>query len=588
MSVDASYSADVSDGLLREYLHKLGCKRTLAVFDEERPRHAESITSRNVLRKTLGLERLAARLKKQNPEASLPTTLQMWVESQLEKVAAGSGGAKSPPAPKPAAKAKVWQAEEAHAEESVPDAAPSSRRARQAPLPARDPAPTRARAAAADAAAPPRAGRPMFGFGDDGGPSDAALLNKMAKSDARVPRSMQQPAGGLGRCAEEEEALMMEDVEDFDVDLGSEPLPAPRSSSRRGASGAYHGDQLSPDDARKLRELLWSGAKGPPPSWKQGFFFNSKPGLSYGLVQKEGGPCGVLAAVQAYVLDASFDGAGFQLGLSRSQQATLLAGALTTILWQAGGGRKAVLVGCTDSSTGGLSYEALCRSAATKVYRARDMLNEAILGNMAQLAEEDGYGLILFLFSLLLTRGIDAVRGDMDVADTSLMAAHGYCTQDLVNLIITGKAVSNVFDGDNQLDEHTLLKGIKRPSRVGLLTLFEWYKYVEVGSHLKNPQRPVWVVCSESHFTCLFAPGGHAGAGRPPFELLYYDGLANQEGEIRLSITASPTGGHTARAGETIGDRGNTEDNLVPPLEFVIETRWPGVAVDWNGTEPIL
>lgn len=38
--------------------------------------------------------------------------------------------------------------------------------------------------------------------------------------------------------------------------------------------------------------------------------------------------------------------------------------------------------------------------------------------------------------------------------------------QDLVNLIITGKAVSNVFDGDNQLDEHTLLKGIKRPSRV--------------------------------------------------------------------------------------------------------------------------
>jgi len=30
------------------------------------------------------------------------------------------------------------------------------------------------------------------------------------------------------------------------------------------------------------------------------------------------------------------------------------------------------------------------------------------------------------------------------------------------------------------------------------------------------------------------------------------------------------------------------QDNLVPPLEFVIETRWPGVAVDWNGTEPIL
>lgn len=34
----------------------------------------------------------------------------------------------------------------------------------------------------------------------------------------------------------------------------------------------------------------------------QGFFFNTKPGLQFGLVQLEGGPCGVLAAVQAHVL----------------------------------------------------------------------------------------------------------------------------------------------------------------------------------------------------------------------------------------------------------------------------------------------
>jgi hypothetical protein len=50
-----------------------------------------------------------------------------------------------------------------------------------------------------------------------------------------------------------EQAMMMEDVEDFDVDLGSEPLPAPRSSSRRGVpNGASSGDQLSPDDVRPI------------------------------------------------------------------------------------------------------------------------------------------------------------------------------------------------------------------------------------------------------------------------------------------------------------------------------------------------
>ena len=42
----------------------------------------------------------------------------------------------------------------------------------------------------------------------------------------------------------------------------------------------------------------------PPPSWKQGFFFNPKESLRFGLVQMQGGPCGVLAAVQAHVLAA--------------------------------------------------------------------------------------------------------------------------------------------------------------------------------------------------------------------------------------------------------------------------------------------
>ena len=48
-------------------------------------------------------------------------------------------------------------------------------------------------------------------------------------------------------------------------------------------------------------------------------------------------------------------------------------------------------------------------------------------------------------------------------------------------------------------------QGIGRKCRVGLLTLFEWYKYVEVGPSLKCPELPVWVVCSESHFTVLYS-----------------------------------------------------------------------------------
>ena len=51
-----------------------------------------------------------------------------------------------------------------------------------------------------------------------------------------------------------------------------------------------------------MRQLLF-GKQGmssqlPWPSWKQGFFFSDKPGLSFGLVQRQGGPCGLLAALQ--------------------------------------------------------------------------------------------------------------------------------------------------------------------------------------------------------------------------------------------------------------------------------------------------
>ena len=41
-------------------------------------------------------------------------------------------------------------------------------------------------------------------------------------------------------------------------------------------------------------------------AWReQGFYFCNVDGLRYGLVQAEGGPCGVLAAVQAFILEVS-------------------------------------------------------------------------------------------------------------------------------------------------------------------------------------------------------------------------------------------------------------------------------------------
>lgn len=61
-----------------------------------------------------------------------------------------------------------------------------------------------------------------------------------------------------------------------------------------------------------------------------------------------------------------------------------------------------------------------------------------------------------------------------------------------------------------------------------------------------------------------------------------------QDSIIKLSVSKDPRGGWTAKMGTTIGDRGKCEGHNIPPLECVIETRWPGVKVDWNGHDPIL
>lgn len=61
-----------------------------------------------------------------------------------------------------------------------------------------------------------------------------------------------------------------------------------------------------------------------------------------------------------------------------------------------------------------------------------------------------------------------------------------------------------------------------------------------------------------------------------------------QESIIKLSVSKDPRGGWTARMGSTFGDRGKCEGQNIPPLECVIETRWPGVKVYWNGHDPIL
>lgn len=371
----------------------------------------------------------------------------------------------------------------------------------------------------------------------------------------------------------------------------AEPGGAPRGALAQAATSA-RGRPISVQEATDLRRLVFrrGAALGKFGSaWSQGFFFKGAattravPTLAFGLVQRDGGPCGILAAVQAFILkELLFNG-----GSSRNQRSVMcppastregaLVSALTEITWKCGEGRRAVGVtyGKSTARGGGYSPDGCTEKLDVFEFRSREDLRAFFQANLATYMAEDKWGVVLLVYCVILSRGIANIGRDKDYDDATLIGAHGYCTQELVNLCLVGRACSNVFDGVKNFDQ-TVLKGVEEQGDVGFLTLFEHYNNLVVGEHLKSPKVPIWVLQSESHYTVLFCLDRN-GTTSSKFDLYYYDELANQEEEIRLTIDTSR---RTAP---------KKDPTLEPPINECVRTKWGSNAwVDWNGVDPIL
>ncbi|XP_035378120.1 probable ubiquitin carboxyl-terminal hydrolase MINDY-4 isoform X2 [Electrophorus electricus] len=438
--------------------------------------------------------------------------------------------------------------------------------------------------------------------------SDGTVPSARDRSTALGSNRPIAHSNGLGRmqrvrsprntsgCSPGEGALHMEVVLD---DLDDEDL---RGLSAVSISNTVPQKHLSnqPMDlqtAAALKELIF----GSPMScfsteWKQqSFSFSDTPDMRYGFVQKKGGPCGVLAAVQATVLQKLlFEGrvSDFQseLQVSDAVRTKCLTEAVVEILWRAGGRKKAIVAINSGrrlfTPVGHYRSDGVLEQITCMEVESLDDLKALLEENIKQF-ETGPFGCALLILSAVLSRTTQGTRADMDMPTASLIGAHGYCTQELVNLLLCGRAVSNVFDDEMRLDSgngnFTLLKGIKERCDIGLLSLFEHYNICKVGSYLKMPRFPIWVVCSESHFSVLFSACEDLASSHwkpKPFDLFYYDGLANQLEPIRLTV-------YPDSAVMTLDSR-DVNSDLIPPLELCIRTRWPDAVVSWNETEPIL
>ncbi|GIX61369.1 microtubule-associated protein [Babesia caballi] len=300
---------------------------------------------------------------------------------------------------------------------------------------------------------------------------------------------------------------------------------------------------------------------------KQGFRFEDDPAAFWGLKQQYPGPCGVLASIQAYILQCLLFHNGMYgsmelLQQSEPEEAVLLQlrevyfnfirldhpdfpegrrrftrriafrvaahsrvarGALRRPLQRHahlplhGHPLRAAAATGNPGRRRPNAPQNLASAAHAIIYNTNYVYVEFdniadvashLLKNLHLLMCE--MGVMSFTLSVLATRGVEAVRSDMDDPTHPLVGNYGHSEQELVNLLLQGRAVSNVFDGEEVIQDGDpslsyKLKGITAQGSVGFLTEREATRHCKVGSFYKNPRFPVWVIGSFSHYSVLFS-----------------------------------------------------------------------------------
>ncbi|XP_057841159.2 uncharacterized protein LOC131050879 [Cryptomeria japonica] len=333
------------------------------------------------------------------------------------------------------------------------------------------------------------------------------------------------------------------------AEVKERPLTVEKSSPQQ----VYRGKRSIDEDSQGLSvqqsEQLYSMVFGRQVTrdilsqWcNQGFRFSSEPGTSMGLVQLEGGPCGVLAPIQAlvlkYLLFVHEEGGGPSINLLQHnlgyadatmpehKQTRALVLAMAETLWLAGRRNRAVIATLnihypqpSNHAKDGQNDEMIARAleglSINSASELQNVLRINVFTSTSALVQklrdilpifQSRMGALLFLFSALLSRGLDAIQADRDDPGPPLVTdPFGHASQEIVNLLLCGHAASNVFDDRMDLGDGLFLKGIPTNVEVGFLSLLESLNFCKVGQYLKHPRWPIWVVGSESHYTVLFA-----------------------------------------------------------------------------------
>ncbi|XP_043558681.1 inactive ubiquitin carboxyl-terminal hydrolase MINDY-4B isoform X3 [Chiloscyllium plagiosum] len=332
-------------------------------------------------------------------------------------------------------------------------------------------------------------------------------------------------------------------------------------------------------------------------------------GLPITLETAVGGIRSIQMAVQAHILkyllftrNSELESQNIKclLGVNHKGQESALATALSDILWTAGEGAGSfvclVTTDCYFAPTIDYKMDSYTERLQLFQFTDREKLQNFIAEHICCFTGEGSHAVILFIYSLLLSRTLERLYTDMDNTTSHLLQlslGNFICTQALINLMLTGRASPNVFNGDLQYDNQgVLLKepkhGVLARSDVGYLYWnrheLEHERLPQVGSMLKTPKLPIWLCNINDTFSVLFNTNRLLLSDwrmEHLFDLYFYSGQPSQTKTVTLTIDT-----HSHHWEDGMHEEEGDPEKRFPSVEMTIRTKWEGAVIDWNGTVP--
>lgn len=355
--------------------------------------------------------------------------------------------------------------------------------------------------------------------------------------------------------------------------LGLRPAytaPAPLPPIQRSGVGSFHrmlgGAPISRAEALRLRQVTFGNSVHAfCKEWRRAHFaYQEAAGPHpYGLLAHRDATRSLVLCVQAQLLrrllfppDCPDRFRTHLLAVETAQRPALLLESLADILWRAGEGRRAALAAPSNE----------CHVTSDDQYREDGFTERLHLFYFTSKAELlDGLrrlenyfispshpGCLLFLYCLALSRGFLRIQADWDGASkTSLLTDNEELATPGFALLLTGTACRYLHNGRQLADPDTGAPlpaprtGLAERPDIGLLQARP-----PVGSMLRSPRFPIWVVRHGSQAGLLFSTHSRLmehWRSETAFHLYYYTGLASQFRPCRLSVDTRQARVATAR-----------------------------------------